>query len=237
MQQPDDSGSRYRNSKGSDSIVLLAMIGPEYEFLYADVGANGRNSDGGIWDQCKLKQSLEDGSINLPPPQNLPGRKIPFVATGDDAFPLKNYTMKPYPQKSLTVEKRIFNYRLSRKRRISENGFGILANKWRIFRRPIALGPEKVKEITLATIALHNLQRSSTSVGKIDLPAGLIDHETGSGELIEGSWRNEVPSRNYFSLENDRHGNCSTNIAKSIREEFTDYFNLEGAVNWQWKSA
>ena len=55
MQQPDDSGSHYRNYKETDSIVLMVMVGPEYEFLYVDVGANGRNSDGGIWDQCKLK--------------------------------------------------------------------------------------------------------------------------------------------------------------------------------------
>lgn len=239
MQQPGDSGSHYRNYKGSDSIVLLAMVGPEYEFLYVEVGANGRNSDGGIWDQCKLKKSLEDGTLNLPPPKSLSGRnmKIPFVITGDDAFPLKNYLMKPYPQKGLTAEKRIFNYRLSRKRRISENGFGILANRWRIFRRPILLEPEKVKAITLATVALHNWQRSSSSVGKIDLPVGLVDQESHSGELIGGSWRNEIPSGTWLPLENDLHGNRSTHIAKSIREEFTKYFSLEGAVSWQWRSA
>ena len=34
--------------------------------------------------------------------------------------------MKPYPQKGLTTEKRVFNYILSKMRRISENEFGIL---------------------------------------------------------------------------------------------------------------
>ena len=53
--------------------------------------------------------------------------------TGDDAFPLKNYLMKPYPLKNLTLEKRIFNYRLSRKRRISENGFGIFGKQMACF--------------------------------------------------------------------------------------------------------
>lgn len=62
--------------------------------------------------------------------------------------------MKPYPQKGLTPEKRVFNYRLSRTRCISENGFGILANRWRVFRRPILLEPEKAKTFTIA--ALHN---------------------------------------------------------------------------------
>ena len=41
MLQPAKSGSHYRNYKGSDSVVLLAIVGPNYKFLYVDVGANG----------------------------------------------------------------------------------------------------------------------------------------------------------------------------------------------------
>ena len=50
IEQPSHSGSHYQNYKGTDSIVLMAMIGPEYEFLFVDVGINGRNSVGGIWE-------------------------------------------------------------------------------------------------------------------------------------------------------------------------------------------
>ena len=63
---------------------------------------------------------------------------------GDDAFPLTAHMMKPYPLKDLSLEKRIFNYRLLRLRRISENAFGILANHWRVFRKPFLLEPKKV---------------------------------------------------------------------------------------------
>ena len=56
-------------------------------------------------------------------------------------LPLSNYMMKPYPERNLTVEERVFNYWLSRMRRIPENGFGILANRWRFFRRPFSLQP------------------------------------------------------------------------------------------------
>ena len=45
LQQPKNSGS-YRNYKRSDSITWMEMIGPEYEFLFADLAMNGRNSDG-----------------------------------------------------------------------------------------------------------------------------------------------------------------------------------------------
>ena len=46
LQQPESSGSHYRNYKRTDSITLLAMVEPEYEFLFVDVWMNGRNSDG-----------------------------------------------------------------------------------------------------------------------------------------------------------------------------------------------
>ena len=145
-QQPKSSGSHYRNYKGTDSIILLAMVGPEYGFLFVDVGMNGRNSDGGNWSQSRLKNGLEKNTLNLSDSTALPGRNypLPYVCTGDDAFPLTAYMMKPYPQKNLSLEKRIFNYRLSRMRRISENAFGILANRWRVFRKPFLLEPEKV---------------------------------------------------------------------------------------------
>ena len=192
MEQPTNSGSHYRNNKGTDSIILLAMIGPEYEFLYVDVGINGRNSDDGIWSRCPLKDALEKNKLNIPKPKPLPGRLIntPYVCTGDDTFPLSLHMMKPFPQRNLTTEKRVFKYRLSRMRRISENGFGTLVNKWRAFRRPFSLEPEKVKIITLAAITLHNWLRIENNIGKTDIPGGLIDRENiETGELCESFWR------------------------------------------------
>ena len=239
IEQPKNSGSHYRNYKGTDSIILLAMVGPEYEFLFADVGMNGRNSDGGNWSNSPLKSSLEKNTLNIPSAKPLPGRDqpIPYVCTGDDAFPLSAYMMKPYPQKQLTLEKRVFNYRLSRMRRISENAFGILANRWRVFRKPFLISPEKVKTITLALITLHNWLRKESSLGKVYIPPTLIDHENPeTGEVIQGSWRNEQPLESWKSLSIDKKNN-STIEAKRIRKEFTEYFSNEGCISWQWRSA
>ena len=64
--------------------------------------------------------------------------------------------LKPYARNVLDDSKRIFNYRLSRARRTIENAFGIMASRFRIFRRPIISTPENVKNIVKAAVALHN---------------------------------------------------------------------------------
>jgi hypothetical protein len=41
--------------------------------------------------------------------------------------------MKPYPGANLAYDEKMYNYRLSRGRRISENGFGILVSRFQVF--------------------------------------------------------------------------------------------------------
>ena len=219
----------------------MGIIGPEYEFLAADVGMNSRMSDGGNWSRNEFRVKLADvdNPLGIPAPMCLPGRRkpIPYVCVGDDAFPLSSYMMKPYPQTRLNEEKRIFNYRLSRCRRISENAFGILGNRWRVFRSRINLAPDKVRILVLAAITLHNYLRSNSTTGRIYMPEDLLDREHPvTGELILGNWHNdEAPS--YWQDLPPCTAHNATFQAKEIRKEFTEYFMMEGALPWQWKSA
>ena len=52
----------------------------------------------------------------------------------------------------MTDKERIFNYRLSRARRIVENAFSILANRFRCLLSTLHLSPEKVKQFILTTV-------------------------------------------------------------------------------------
>lgn len=82
----------------------------------------------------ELKECLKDNSIAFQAADPLPNDDIPtpYIILGDDAFGLRTYLMKPYALRQMTKDQRIFNYRLSRGRRIVENAFGILAQHWQI---------------------------------------------------------------------------------------------------------
>ena len=151
LQQLCNSRSHYRNYKGTDRFILVAVVGPEYQFLFADVGMNGRNSDGGNWLQSPMRKALEKNTLSLPKPKSLHEnrKETPFVCVGNDAFPLTSYMIKVYPQKDLTIDNRTFNYRLFCTRRISENIFDILPNCWRVLRKLFSLQPEKEKKLSL----------------------------------------------------------------------------------------
>lgn len=98
IRPPGGSGSYYYNYKGSHSIVLMAICDANSEFLYVDVGANGRISDGGVWDNSPMSNRIANGTAGLPPDKILPGseRLLPFVFVADDAFPLQRHIMKPF---------------------------------------------------------------------------------------------------------------------------------------------
>ena len=78
-------------------MILLAIAGPDYECLYADIGTNGRISDGGVWNKSSLSRGIETGEISLPKSKRLPygAVEVPYVFLGDNAFALKTYLMKP----------------------------------------------------------------------------------------------------------------------------------------------
>ena len=164
--------------------MLLAVAGPDYECLYADIGTNDRISDGGVWSTCGLAKAIKNEEISLPSPECLFNGS---VVVGDDTFALKTYTMKPYPQQGLSVEKRIYNYRHSRARRMSENLVGILANRWRFLRTTLLLPPETVETLVRTAIVLHNYLRAISS-RNVYCPVGLNDREDSSGEVFPGDF-------------------------------------------------
>ena len=138
VQVPPNSGSKFFISKHSFSVFLLALVDALYKFTIVDIESYGRNSNGGISAHSKRGKYLET-HLGIPEDKQLPGTSClaPHIIVGDEAFPLKTYLTRPYPRTPSKGdnEKSIFNYRLSRARRVLENSFGILSQKFQIYRR------------------------------------------------------------------------------------------------------
>lgn len=232
IKAPNNSGSTYFNYHRTYSIVLMAVVSANYEFTFIDVGAEGYIADGGVWRQCALKLALDDGTVQIPEPAPLPGscsdEAVPYVLVADDAFPLGPGMMKPYAKRDLTRAQRIYNYRLSRARRISENAFGILASRFRIFLTTIERPPYTVQAMVLASCALHNMLRRRCA--RHYMPQGTVDVEDSNFHLVGGSWR--TGNVDLLSLGSTVYRN-PTRYAKAVQEIFTNYFSNEGAVPWQ----
>ena len=143
--------------------------------------------------------------------------------------------MKPYPSQNLPLNQRVFNYRLSRARRVVENVFGIAATRFRIFIRPIIASIEKFVFITKAVVALHNflmsLKKDNDNYNYC--PNTFIDQDGHNG-LIPGEWRGNI--NNIQGLEDILQfgSNNYSKDARKVRDDITEYFNNEGSVDWQW---
>ena len=64
----NNTGSQYHNYKGFFSVVLFAIVGPDYPFMYVDIGGNGSTCDGSIYNASTLKVDLASDDIGLPWP-------------------------------------------------------------------------------------------------------------------------------------------------------------------------
>lgn len=223
IHKPACSGATYFNYKHTHSVILLAVADANYRFLFVDIGSQGRCSDAGVFSESLLNKALEANSLNFPRPTQLPGteKEMPYWLLADDAFPLREHILKPFPQRNLSFEQCIFNYRLSRARRCIENAFGILANRFRVMLNPICVKPERINHIVLACCALHNMLRTIAPMRYV-LPADVVINHQNHGDVqLQGA---KVTSRR-----------SATQAAKQIRDYLcTNYFfSEEGSVPWQ----
>ncbi|XP_013875762.1 uncharacterized protein LOC106525917 isoform X2 [Austrofundulus limnaeus] len=221
---PAHSGSTFRNYKGQFSVLMMALVDAKYQFLYVSVGAQGKASDAGVFAETDFKQAL----LNIPAAKPLPGSDIqaPFVFLGDD----DEMMMKPYSLHQVDYQQRVFNYRLSRGRRVVENGFGLLANRWRVLLTTIMLSADKVQKVALACVCLHNYLCEIQS--DTYAPPALTDSEDGEHRFVEGTWRLDGLGA-MLPLQPGRPCNSSM-AARQTRDKLKSYFvTSAGKVPWQ----
>lgn len=224
---PRKGGSHYYNYKGFHSIILLALADANYKFRWVDIGANGACSDAQVFNHCELLEVIEAQEIGFPEPAPLPNDDVPtpFFLLGDDAFALRTWLMKPYSRRNLTRDERIYNFRISRGRRVVENAFGLLVTRYRCLLNSLQQEPQNVRKIVLACVILHNLHRTRrpTHRRRANAVQGIpfVDEAT--------DW--ECP---LATLQHVRGPNRASTAAKRQQVYLTEYFNsAAGAVSFQ----
>ena len=164
--------------------------------------------------------------LDVPDPVHFPNFSascpVPYCFVADEAFPLRCDLMRPFPRGTacLSQDELVFNYRLSRARRIVENAFGILVQRWRIFSRKLNLLPDNADSVIKACVVLHNFLR-----GRKDL-----------NELSQQLNPDNVPflRDDGAILDLNRRGYKSSTAAKAIRNIYKNFFRRpEGQVTWQ----
>jgi hypothetical protein len=73
---PRNSGSQYFDCKQCHSIVLQEVVDADLKFVTVDVGAYCNQSDGGVFRNSALYQSLETRSLKMPEDTVLRYREI-----------------------------------------------------------------------------------------------------------------------------------------------------------------
>lgn len=210
---PNNSGSMCFNYKSFHSLVLMAICDSSFKFILIDVGAYGRFGDSAIFQNSSFYKKMQENRLNIPEPAPISesnSTSFPYVFVGDEAFALSKTMMRPYPRRDLNVTRRTFNYRLCRARRYIECTFGILANKWRIFHRPINVNTDLINDIIKSACILHNFVRDKD---------GYSFEDSLNNPLTESIARDSVRRNNTTALR--------------YRELFADYFMNEGRVIWQ----
>lgn len=134
---------------------MLALVGANYKFIVLDVGSYGKEGDSSIFNKSALgKKILLHSQCFFP-------SVLPHIIVGDEAFRLHKNIIKPLNKATAASDrsKALFNYILSRARRVNENAFGLLSQVFRVFYTHISIKLEVCHDMIMAACCLHNLLR------------------------------------------------------------------------------
>lgn len=121
------------------------IIDANAKIIAVDIDDYGRNNDSGIFKDSNFRILWINIKLNIPQSKKIHPQindEFSFVFVGDEVYPLQTNIMRPFPRRNLTNEKRIYNYWLSRGRRIVECVFGIFVKRFNFLENKMLVFPE-----------------------------------------------------------------------------------------------
>ena len=145
LEAPRENEVQFVNRKGDHAINAMAVCGPDYRFYYVSARWPGAVNDARVLRNSTLYAHFETGWRPF----------INGVLLADSAYPLKDWIIPPLQITSTAAEGR-FNAAHKKTRRIIENSFGILKERFSCLYK-LRLQPTDAGEIFKACCTLHNL--------------------------------------------------------------------------------
>ena len=161
---PGTFAEKYWCYKGGEhAIILLGICDARGRFTYVNVGQPATVGDAATFTRCKLLASIEEGfALPATLSKTIQGRHssalvCPYII-GDSAFGLCSYMMRNYPDGSPQyTDEHAYNYCHIRTRRVIENAFGRLKNRFQILKLQSLRDPLWLSKVTRVCCALHNM--------------------------------------------------------------------------------
>ena len=104
----------------------------------------------------------------------------------------------------MTVEERVFNYRLSRAPRVVQNAFGLLAARFRCLLTTVPQNPDRVSTIVLACCVLHSI----LMIKNPTMDVNAVDQENVTAGVSSGEDAAAAAACRFTLARLPRHDRC-----------------------------
>ena len=139
------------------TVNTQCVAGANLIFYSVATGYPGSYHDARVWGESRIGKFVESGALKYP--EEIIGQvKVNPLLLGDGAYPLSVNLIKPYPFSNvLSREEKKFNVMFSGGRVAVEKGIVILKARWRILLKRLDAKIERVSDVVIACVVLHNI--------------------------------------------------------------------------------
>ncbi|XP_028162869.1 uncharacterized protein LOC114354597 [Ostrinia furnacalis] len=236
VNKPLEGSEVLLNHKGFHSVLLIAVVNANHEFVYVDIGTNGGYDQKLILSATGFFGNMIEETINLPKDCPLPASDVamPYVFLSDAYYVIENM-MRTYPLDNVSCEEKIFNYRFGRAYRVVDDAFGILYERFGVLQRNIDV--ENANDIVIACCALHNYLAKTINDDYLRKES-LDVEDVVNYKFQKASWRLKEEGLNWdethpLAAVPQGPEEILDGRGKGVRESFTNYFIYQGKVPFQ----
>jgi len=129
-------------------VLLQGICDKDKLFIDCYAGEVGSVHDALVFKRSDFYKKLTAGQLDFAPKTHI---------LGDNAYPISEHVLTPYPRSNKSAKAKRFNLRLSRARVVIEQAFGLLRGRFRRLKYMEIKNVELVPLVIIACCILHNI--------------------------------------------------------------------------------